>query len=94
MIEIKIIDRAHKQDINIKNEPFDLWGYMRPSFVNGEWSYTVQKLPAEVVGEQCFPDENYDYEEMAENSIFVGAYDVVVLPSTKRDFLSICISTI
>ncbi len=75
MIEIKIINRAHKQDINIKNEPFDLWGYMRPSFVNGEWSYTVQKLPAEVVGEQCFPDENYDYEEMAENSIFVGAYD-------------------
>lgn len=75
MIEIRIIDKEHKQDINIKNEPFDLWGYMRPSFTGGKWSYTLQKLPAEEVREQCFPDENYNYEEMMENSVFVGAYD-------------------
>lgn len=23
----------------------------------------------------CFPDENYDYDKMAQNGIFVGAYD-------------------
>lgn len=23
----------------------------------------------------CFPDENYDYDELSGNSIFVGAYD-------------------
>lgn len=52
MIEIRIIDKEHKQhkqDINIKNEPFDLWGYMRPSFNGGKWSYTLQKLPEEDV---------------------------------------------
>lgn len=25
--------------------------------------------------EMCFPDENYDYDKMAENSTFIGAYD-------------------
>lgn len=75
MIEIKIIDEEHKQDINIKNEPFELWGYMQPSLIGGKWSYTVQKLPAEEVSEQCFPDENYKYEAMTENSVFVGAYE-------------------
>lgn len=23
----------------------------------------------------CFPDENYNYEEMKERSVFIGAYD-------------------
>ena len=75
MIDIKLIDREHRQDINIPNEPFALWGRMIPSYKDEEWSYTVEHLNPQDVSEMCFPDENYDYMEMCNNSIFIGAYD-------------------
>lgn len=72
MIEVKIIDGAHKKDINIPNQPFSVFGKMLPSYA-GEWSYTVEKFSD--VTEMCFPDENYDYEAMSEYTTFIGAYD-------------------
>ena len=75
MIEIKLVDKEHYQDINIPNESFSLWGYMVPSYENKKWSYDVERLNAQDVSEMCFPDENYDYEEMSKNSVFIGAYD-------------------
>lgn len=73
MIEIRAIDKAHSDDINIPNEPFSLFGRMIPSYTDGKWSYTTEKF--ETVTQMCFPDENYDYDELASNHIFVGAYD-------------------
>ena len=72
MLEIKIIDEKHKQDVNIPNEPFALSGRMIPSYTDGQWQYTVEY--ADDISEMCFPDENYDYDEMKTNSVFVGAY--------------------
>ncbi len=73
MIKIEIIGSDRKEDINIPNQPFSLFGRMVPSYQNGVWSYTVEK--ALDITEECFPDENYDYQAMAENSVFIGAYD-------------------
>ena len=75
MITVKIIDRTHKNDINIKNQPFPLFGLMLPSYVNGKWDYTVKRFAKENITETCFPDENYDYDKLSENSVFIGAYD-------------------
>lgn len=75
MIEIKLIDKEHRQDINIPNEPFALWGRMIPSYKDEKWSYTVEQFDPQDVSEMCFPDENYDYMEMCGNSTFIGAYD-------------------
>ncbi len=75
MITVRIIDREHQDDIRIKNEPFRLFGRMVPSYVNEAWSYTVERFPESEISQMCFPDENYDYDELAKNSIFVGAYD-------------------
>lgn len=72
-IIIKIIDKTHEADINIPNEPFMLFGRMIPSYVNGKWDYITEKF--DTVTEMCFPDENYNYDELAKNHIFVGAYD-------------------
>lgn len=74
MIKIKIIDKENKDDINIKNEPFALYGKMIPSY-NGIWTYSVDIFPEEEIIFMTFPDENYDYDKMADESIFVGAYD-------------------
>ncbi|MDE7218266.1 MAG: GNAT family N-acetyltransferase [Oscillospiraceae bacterium] len=75
MIEIRVIDAAHKADINIPNEPFALFGRMEPSYVDGQWGYREVLLDEKDVSEMCFPDENYDYGEMKENHVFLGAYD-------------------
>lgn len=75
MVEIKIIDSAHRADINIPNEPFRLFGRMIPSYVDEKWGYrTVLFDPADS-SEMRFPDENYDYDAMKEDSVFLGAYD-------------------
>lgn len=75
MITVKIIDKEHKADINIPNEPFKLFGLMLPSYNNGKWDHTVIAFPQENHTEMCFPDENYDYDAMSEDHIFIGAYD-------------------
>lgn len=75
MIEIRIIDAAHKGDINIPNESFPLYGRMAPSYIDGKWDYSIVKFDEKDVSEMCFPDENYDYDEMKDRSTFIGAYD-------------------
>ena len=73
MIEIRVIDSAHKADVRLPNQPFPLFGRMIPSYIHQEWSYTVEKLPH--VTEMRFPDEPYDYDAMSEDTVFIGAYD-------------------
>lgn len=74
MIDIKIIDEANKEDINIPNEPFRLVGRMIPSYVNEQWSYCIYYFEEMDITEMSFPDENYNYDKMKNNSIFIGAY--------------------
>lgn len=74
MIEIKEIDSGHKNDINIPNEPFQMFGKVIPSYVDEHWSYKTVYFEPDKITEMCFPDENYDFEAM-QDDIFVGAYD-------------------
>lgn len=73
MIDVRIINAEHKQDINIPNEPFLLFGRMIPTYVDEQWSYSVEKSDMEQ--QMCFPDENYSFDDMIDNSTFIGAYD-------------------
>lgn len=75
MITAKMIDPARREDINIKNEPFRLFGRMIPVYTDETWGYTVERLAEADITEMCFPNENYDYDALAANSVFVGAYD-------------------
>lgn len=72
-MEIKIIDENNQTDIRLPNQPFTLWGRMVPSYVGGQWSYAVEQFSE--VTQMCFPDENYDFSAMKNNSVFIGAYD-------------------
>ena len=74
MINIRFIDETKKNDINIKNEPFLIYGRMVPCY-NGKWSYTTKLLSEDKSYLMTFPDENYCYDELAKNSFFVGAYN-------------------
>ena len=89
MISIRIIDRAHKDDINIPNQPFKLFGLMLPSYNNGKWDHTELCFPPENHTEMVFPDENYDYDKMIKDHAFIGAYDgeaYIGLAIMRQDF--------
>ena len=75
MLEIRMIDAKRKGDINLPNEPFPLFGRMIPSYINEQWQYRIVRFGEDALCEMCFPDENYDYEQLSKNSFFVGAYD-------------------
>lgn len=72
-ILIRLIEKEHSSDINIKNEPFKLFGRMQPCYQNGKWSYST--VENEEVEWDIFPDENYDFDKMEEDYVFIGAYD-------------------
>lgn len=74
MIEVRLIDVKHKEDINILNEPFPLRGRMIIEHKENDWSHREELLPLEQITEMVFPDENYKFEEMKEY-IFLGAYE-------------------
>ena len=74
MADIRVIDAARRQDINIPNEPFPLIGRMIPSLTGGRWGYSIGCFPEDSVREMCFPDEHYDYDAMQGSSVFLGAY--------------------
>ena len=73
MTEIKRIGEENSRDVRLPNEPFSLFGRMIPSYSGGHWDYTVERY--ETAEEMCFPDEDYDYDEMKKDSVFLGAYD-------------------
>lgn len=72
-ILIRIIDRENASDINIRNEPFKLFGRMLPSYQDGKWNYSI--MENEKIEWDVFPDENYNFEIMKKEYIFIGAYD-------------------
>lgn len=72
-ITVRRIDPEHRQDLNLPNQPFQLFGRLLPRYEDGRWSYTVERFAA--VTEMCFPDENYDYDQMSRDCSFLGAYD-------------------
>ena len=72
-ITTRIIDKNHSKDINIPNEPFWVFGRMIPTYINENWEYTTEDFSEKL--QMCFPDENYSYDKLSLNSVFIGAYD-------------------
>ncbi len=72
MVEIRRIDAARRDDLNLPNQPFPLIGRLRPSYANGRWDYDVERFDA---GEMRFPDEGYDYDALSKDGAILGAYD-------------------
>ncbi len=74
-MECRVIDKEHSGDIYLKNEPFSLYGKVIPTYLDGKWNYSIQPFPEDEVVEMCFPDENYDYDQLVKDHVFIGAYD-------------------
>lgn len=71
-MEYKIITVENKQDIQLPNEPFDLFGRMHVNRMAGEWSYEIELFSERET--MVFPEENYDIEQIENNGFAIGAY--------------------
>jgi len=72
-MEIREITKENAADLNIPNEPFEMPGRCIPSLQDGVWTYRVESFPE--VQTMCFPDENYDFDEISGKGIIFGAYE-------------------
>lgn len=72
-MEIKIVQQQNKADINLPNQPFEIFGRMQVARINDTWQHTVQLFDKQHVTTDCFPQENYNYDAMTDCT-FVGAY--------------------
>lgn len=72
-INIQIITKANEDAINIKNEPFELFGRLIPKYDGEKWTYDVEKF--EKIKTMCFPDESYNFDEINQDSVCLGAFD-------------------
>ena len=73
-ITIERIFADRSADIRLPNQPFPLFGRLIPRYDGAVWSHSVVLLPPGEQGEMTFPDEPYDFDRMAGEHLFVGAY--------------------
>lgn len=71
MITIKKLGKDDVHDVNIPNQPFELFGRMMPGLKNGKWTYEIEEF--QNISEMCFPDFPYEIED--DGSAYIGAYD-------------------
>ena len=71
-ITIQIVDQNHKEDVNLANESFSLFGRFLPTYNNGKWNHEISYF--EKPSEMCFPAEKYSFDELSKNSVIIGAY--------------------
>ena len=71
MMEIRQITSQRRDDANIPNQPFLLWGRMIPSLCDGVWDHRVEE--SEKASEMCFPD--YPYDPDTYDGVILGAYE-------------------
>lgn len=73
-IEIKEITTENQNALKLPNEPFLNEGRVIPIYDGRNWSYRIEEFPKEKITEQCFPQENYEFEKMGENFHGLAAY--------------------
>lgn len=73
-ITTRIITKENESALALPNEPFLNEGRVIPIYDGKSWSYRIEKLPKEEITEQCFPAENYKYEEFGEKFHGIAAY--------------------
>ena len=70
---VKRIFKSNSEDMNLKNEPFDIIGKLIPLYNGDSYSYEI-KLNNQA-SSMCYPNEIYSYDDTKGKYIFLGAYE-------------------
>jgi len=71
-INIRLVNQIYKDDVNLANESFSLFGRFLPTYNISKWSHEISYF--EDPSEMCFPAENYNFDELSTNCVIIGAY--------------------
>lgn len=75
-MEIVKLNSDMLKDMNKLNEPFEIIGKLKPTFVNDEWTYTEEIYSQSYL--HSYPDEDNDYSSYINNpdkAVFVAYSD-------------------
>ena len=92
-MEAKRLFKSHIDDINLKNEPFDIFGRITPIYDGNRWSFKLEQY--ENISKMCYKDSYYDYDELKGKYVFVGVYEehkcigVAILRHSKNKYMCI-----
>ena len=82
VFEIRELTKESAQDLNLKNEAFAMPGRFIPELQNGVWSYRTESFDA--VQTDVFPDENYDFDEIAGKGVSASIFMQEVLVGNAK----------
>lgn len=92
-MEARRLFKSHIDDINLKNEPFDIFGRIIPVYDGNRWSFKLEQF--ENTTSICFEDTYYNYDELRGKHVFIGVYEedkcvgVAVLKHSKNKYMCI-----
>jgi len=66
------ITKETEADLQLPNEPFELFGKMNVNRINNQWSQEIQLF--DQIKTMTFPNENYELETIQKNGFAIGAY--------------------
>lgn len=75
-MEIIKLDATNLQDINKANQPFEIIGKLKPSFINDAWTYTEELYERSYL--KSYPNDDCDYTVYIDNpdkAIFLAYSD-------------------
>lgn len=94
MITYRLLDASCQEALALKNEPFEIFGRLKVSRTNEIW--TAEEELFSVTTTLTFPDEAYNFAELAKKGYVVGAFSagacvgLAIFESTwfKHDYLA------
>lgn len=71
-MEYRRITEETKDDLQLPNEPFELFGRLLVTRKNNQWSYESELF--QEVDQMTFPNEAYDFDQIKKEGFALGAY--------------------
>ena len=70
-MEYRRITEETKDDLQLPNEPFELFGRLLVTRKNNQWSYESELF--QEVDQMTFPNEAYDFDQIKKEGFALGA---------------------
>ena len=72
--EIRPITKENESVLALPNDPFLKEGRVIPLFDGRSWDHRIVIYPKDEITEDCFPDENYSFDDMGEGFHGLAVY--------------------
>ncbi|KRM90266.1 GNAT family N-acetyltransferase [Liquorilactobacillus cacaonum] len=78
-MDFKILNEQNSEPLQLKNEPFKIFGELIVSRDLNGWNYEVKEYELQNIFEQTFPDENYELSKINKKGFAIGVFEENVI---------------